>query len=263
MVVTFVVGPIDYTCRVLDKQRLNKQKVEAKEILDASLIDSNIQQNIRRGWINHPAVKMWKGYSNGLRYYFNKITEECINRGMKNNMQLYEFTENQLNNIHQETIEEYLAQKEYIITERQEQINFDKIILPWWFNWEPLWLSHRASLCRKLPAYYEPIFMENILSDELTTQTQINKLINYLDKGYIWPEKLASTQILNFQPEYCDPIGTGAPAIYRWTLEQVLQWIDEPLINPKTGKKIKESKKGIYADIKKAAELYGIDTSIY
>jgi len=256
MVVTFVFGPIDYTCRILDKQRLNKQKVEAKEILDASLIDPNIQQNVRRGWINHPAVKMWRGYANGLKYYFNKITEECVNRGMKNNMPLYEFTEEQLNNIHQETIEEYLEQKEKS-TKEESTNDANKIILPWWFNWEPLWLSHQASLCRKLPAYYSNIFLQ-----EPTTQI-VNNLTEYLDKGYIWPEKLTPTQILEFKPEYCDPIGTGAPAIYRWTMEQVLEWIDEPLINPKTGKKIKESKNGIYGDIKKAAELYGIDVSIY
>jgi len=60
------------------------------------------------GWSNHPAVLMWKGYPNALKYYFNKITYACIRRGFNNKMPLYEFSEEQLNNIEYQTIQDYL-----------------------------------------------------------------------------------------------------------------------------------------------------------
>lgn len=42
---------------VLDKKRLGKQRVEAVQILNALLYPT-----AKKGWRNHPAVKMWKGY---------------------------------------------------------------------------------------------------------------------------------------------------------------------------------------------------------
>lgn len=235
MVVTFIFAPLNYTCRVLDNKRLNKQKVEAKEILDATMRTSG-------GWINHPAVNMWRGYANGLKYYFNRIVEECIKRGFNNTMHIYEFTQQQLDNIHYETIEEYIESKNQCKNQDKNQ-NQDQIIMPWWFTWPPLLYSHRCSLLRKMPIYYERFFSKDCLGD-------------YLDRGYIWPTNLSHEQILNFDPSYCAPIGTGAPANYRWTVEQVKEWQLNPLINPKTGRKIKESKKGIYGDLVKAEKIF-------
>jgi hypothetical protein len=37
-------------------------------------------------WANHPAVKMWKGYIDTLKHYYNVILQEWIDRGYKNNM---------------------------------------------------------------------------------------------------------------------------------------------------------------------------------
>jgi hypothetical protein len=234
MVVTFIVGSLDYTCDVLDLKRLNKQKVEANQILKASL-------GLTVGWSNHPAVLMWKGYPNALKYYFNKITYACIRRGFNNKMPLYEFSEEQLNNIEYQTIQDYLDNG------IPDQSN-DKIIFPWWFNWQPLIYSHRASLLRKFPEYYESIFQDNEL-----------EYSDYLSVGYVWPHKLTSHQILNFIPAYCDKIGTGAPAIYRWSEDDIVEWLNDIYVNPKTGRKINPTKKGIYADLKKAAKLYGLD----
>ena len=204
MVNTFVIGTLEYTCKNLDGKRLNKQKVEAMQIINALNGKS-------KGWINHPAVKMWEGHIDGLKYYFNKIVEECIKRGFKNTLELYDVDDN--------------------------------IDMPWWFAWKPLIQTHRSSLLRKMPEYYTNIF-----------EGKINK--KYLDKGYVWPSKLTQEQIDNFDVSYCEEIGTGAPANYRWSKEEVEIWLENRFINPKTGRKIKETKTGIYADILKAAKIY-------
>ena len=235
MVVTFVTGSLEYICETLDKKRLNKQKVEANQILKASL-------GLTKGWVNHPAVLMWKGYSNALKYYFNEITKACINRGFKNNMTFYDFSQEEINNIEYQTIQDYL----------ENGIPFEassnKIIFPWWFQWEPLIYSHQASLLRKFPEYYDSIFKNNF-----------NNLEKYLQIGYLWPHKLTPQQIIHFSISYRDNIGTGAPAIYRWSEEDVIEWLNNIYVNPKTGRPINPSKTGIYADLKKAAKLYGLE----
>ncbi len=227
--VTFVFGSLEFICDNLDRLRLNKQKVEANQILNASL-------GLTKGWVNHPAVLMWRGYANALKYYFNCIAEACVRRGFKNNMKLYEFTEEQLNNIEYQTVQDYLENG-------IPNVSSNKIIFPWWFQWSPLINSHRASLLRKSPEYYGSMFDQDVK--------------DYISTGYLWPHKLTKEQIEHFSIEYCDKIGSGAPAIYRWTREEVDKWINNLYVNPKTGRKIKATKTGIYADLKKAAKLYG------
>jgi hypothetical protein len=73
----------------------------------------------------------------------------------------------------------------------------------------------------------------------------------------VWTHNLTPHQIEHFSLQYCAPIGSGAPATYRWTTEEVVQWRNNPLVNPKTGRLIKPSKTGVYADLKKAEKLYG------
>ena len=52
---TFITS-IDFKlcARVLDRQRLGKQRVEVLQILQTLLGEST-------GWRNHPCVRMWKG----------------------------------------------------------------------------------------------------------------------------------------------------------------------------------------------------------
>ena len=49
------------TAAVLDSVRLNKQMVETTQILTALLE--------HRGWVNHPATHMWRGYERNLLDY--------------------------------------------------------------------------------------------------------------------------------------------------------------------------------------------------
>lgn len=67
---------------VLDWRRLGKQRLEALQIY---LIISGIAPKSR--WRNHPAVRMWRGYTDHLAAYYNTILSEWIRRGFNNTMQ--------------------------------------------------------------------------------------------------------------------------------------------------------------------------------
>ena len=98
----------------LDYKRLGKQRVEAKQIID--ILSSDIQSR----WRNHPAVKMWNGYENSLKSYYNYTIIEWVGRGYNNSMKLFSMTE--------ETIPPWLT---------EEFCN-----------------AHRSNLLRKHPIYY-------------------------------------------------------------------------------------------------------------
>ena len=88
MVNTFIPYPDFNECaKVLDNKRLGKQRVEAKQILDIITGKSK-----GKGWKNHVAVNMWRGYENALTLYYNTIVQEWMNRGFKNNMPIIVIT---------------------------------------------------------------------------------------------------------------------------------------------------------------------------
>ncbi|MFH1358568.1 MAG: pyrimidine dimer DNA glycosylase/endonuclease V [archaeon] len=115
---TFLPYPnIEKSLKVLDSKRLGKQRVEAFQILNIL-----IRRTKAKGWRNHPAVKMWKGHTNTLKFYFNKSLEEWISRGYKNNMKF-------------------------------ENIK-GKIVFPKWFRNRKFHSSHKSNLLRKDKKYY-------------------------------------------------------------------------------------------------------------
>jgi hypothetical protein len=113
----------------LDSRRLGKQRVEAYQILNILL-----GRTSTNGWKNHPAVKMWKGYENALKLYFNKSVKLWVARGYKNNMKF-------------EVIE-------------------GKIILPPWFGDKNFHASHRSNLLRKDYVYYSKLGWQESLDLE-------------------------------------------------------------------------------------------------
>jgi len=64
------------SAQCLDRQRLGKQRVEALQLLKALNGET-------KGWVNHPCVKMWKGYEECLILYGLVICQEWGNRGYK------------------------------------------------------------------------------------------------------------------------------------------------------------------------------------
>lgn len=60
----------------LDYKRLGKQRVEVLQLLRALHGET-------KGWVNHPAAKMWRLYTNYLVEYGNAICSEWTHRGYK------------------------------------------------------------------------------------------------------------------------------------------------------------------------------------
>ena len=107
------------TVKVLDDKRLGKQRVEAFQILKALRGDY-----AKTGaWENHPATRMWRGYSPALTAYMNTCIKEWCCRGKNNTM---------------------------------EKINIhgDDVVLPPWLGDPDFHASHRSNLLRKDPQFY-------------------------------------------------------------------------------------------------------------
>lgn len=121
MMTFIVIGDFVLNAKLLDDQRLAKQRVEARQILDAIMNGT--------GWKHHPIVCAWRYYTDALKYYTNCIILEWIRRGGQNNLPLYEIP--------------------------------PIIMIPWWSQWDRLHQSHRAMLVRKNPYYYNDKFTVN------------------------------------------------------------------------------------------------------
>lgn len=46
----------------------------------------NALKGVSKGWVNHPAVRMWRGFEDALETYQAAIIDEWVRRGYKNNM---------------------------------------------------------------------------------------------------------------------------------------------------------------------------------
>lgn len=113
------------SAKVLDRQRLGKQRVEAYQILQAIT-------NPSYGWQNHPAVNMWRGHHWGLFDYAVIIIAEWTYRGYKDSI--------------------YMK-----LMKMKHQINPCNILiedLPSWLGNEQFHASHRSNLLRKFPEHY-------------------------------------------------------------------------------------------------------------
>ena len=73
--------------RELDNKRLFKQALEAWQILMV-LCELDPQGNHRtpKGWVNHPAVKMWRGSEYYLYFYACQMLDEWERRGFKSTL---------------------------------------------------------------------------------------------------------------------------------------------------------------------------------
>lgn len=110
------------SARALDRQRLGKQRVEAKQIMLA-LSDPAY------GWQNHPAVRMWRGHSAALAEYGYWVCSEWIARGYRDS--LLPFFE--------------------------ARMDVDPA-LPRWLANPAFCRSHQSNLIRKLPGHYRPLW---------------------------------------------------------------------------------------------------------
>lgn len=70
------------SAKVLDNKRLNKQALEGWQIM-MTLLELDPEGNHRtpKGWVNHPAVLMWKGHESLLWVYVLSMVKEWKARG--------------------------------------------------------------------------------------------------------------------------------------------------------------------------------------
>jgi hypothetical protein len=114
---------------VLDYKRLGKQRVEVLQILRANL-------GLTKGWVNHPASKMWAGHEAGLCAYGLAMCDAWTAKGYKDTC----------------------AYK------MQELIRPDANDLPDWWGRTDIIESHRSNLVAKFPEHYRN-FYPNVVSD--------------------------------------------------------------------------------------------------
>jgi hypothetical protein len=101
------------TAYILDDKRLNKQITEAGQIID-------ILAGKKVYYVNHPAVRMWVGNVDALKYYYNIMLKVWLERGKnyKNPpfklsvLELYHPTWTNDERVH-ETHKQRLLQKDY------------------------------------------------------------------------------------------------------------------------------------------------------
>jgi hypothetical protein len=83
---TFVPTTTGYAdiAKTLDRQRLNKQALEGWQIMMTLLeLDPQGNHRVPKGWVNHPAVRMWRGYEYQLCEYVQSMVTEWKSRGYK------------------------------------------------------------------------------------------------------------------------------------------------------------------------------------
>lgn len=82
---TFIpIATTDFSeiAKTLDNKRLNKQALEGWQILmTLTELDPEGNDRIPKGWANHPAVKMWRGYEKALLDYIIAMCDEWRSRG--------------------------------------------------------------------------------------------------------------------------------------------------------------------------------------
>lgn len=118
---TFLAYPsFAESAKVLDRQRLGKQRLEALQILRTLRGESS-------AWQHHPAVRMWAGHEYLLAVYGKTICEEWRRRGYRDNL-----------------IGRFVPSGQEIV--------------PPWLGDSRLHDSHKAALIAKFPEHYQPLW---------------------------------------------------------------------------------------------------------
>jgi mRNA-degrading endonuclease YafQ of YafQ-DinJ toxin-antitoxin module len=142
MVNTFLpTADFKESAKMLDRQRLGKQRVEVIQLLKANL-------GMTKGWRNHPAAVMWRGYELALANYGIAICGEWMKRGYRDTCALQIVTLHSAGMVAGSTTE-----------------------FPPWLGDEDFHRSHQSNLLRKAPEFYSQYNWD--VSDDLP---------------YVWPK---------------------------------------------------------------------------
>jgi hypothetical protein len=130
------------SARILDRARLGKQRVECFQLLCVNLGLKKIRNNgiasliehEAKGWKNHPAALMWKGWESGLLSYMEECNIEWKNRGYNG------------------------VESEWNFSAIRDRITPSSEKIPAWYGRESFHRAHQSNLIRKMPEYYGPLF---------------------------------------------------------------------------------------------------------
>lgn len=106
----------------LDNNRLNRQRLEAKQILTTLVRGEG-------GLVHHPAVQMWSGHELSLARYGAVMCEEWTSRGYKDTLWKW-------------------------FVEIAACLSLETMEVPSWLGDDAFHASHRSNLLRKDPAHY-------------------------------------------------------------------------------------------------------------
>lgn len=116
----------------LDRLRLGKQRLEAKQILMILLSETDSP-----AWRHHPAVLMWTGYTSALAAYGRAVCAEWKRRGYR------------------DSLLQYFRDRSPSIPDLD---NIPALLLPPWFGDTAFHKSHQSNLVAKFPEHYGPKF---------------------------------------------------------------------------------------------------------
>lgn len=118
----------------LDYQRLGKQRVEAWQILNCLRgVDNDGAPKDHKGWVNHPATKMWEGHIAALARYGMLCCMEWRRRGYNDSL-----------------LERFRGVHDLFT------MWGDADTLPTYLD--DIADSHKSNLIRKLPEHYQPLW---------------------------------------------------------------------------------------------------------
>lgn len=134
----------------LDNKRLLKQLLEGRQVYQ--IIAEN---RTTGGWVNHPAVKMWRNYDMGLYSYLVAIRNECEKTGIS-----FQKNWDAIRTIH-----------------KNNWNRGSKVVMPPWWKDDRVHLSHRQNLYLKDKELYY-CFEESMLEPRSRCCDKCN---------YFWP----------------------------------------------------------------------------
>lgn len=128
---TFLPFPeFHWSASVLDNKTLGAQRVETLQIMTILLLDE--------GWVDNPAVKMWRGHERMLLAYQQAICNEWVNvRGFKDT---------------------FWDQTRILFLDMVKNPMAIPMIPPKWIGNVDFHISHQSNLLRKDEAHYRPQF---------------------------------------------------------------------------------------------------------
>ena len=156
---TFLPGGSSFlnTALDLDNKRLIKQGVESYQIL-------RVNAGLTKGWVNHPACKMWRGHEGWLYLYTIRIYDEIAARGFK-----------------ADTISKVAD------LVREQDPDWKDDVPPPWLKDDRVMITHRGRLFEKDPTYYP----------QFEHYSKIYKKFVCCDNGkctYFWPSHTVDYQ---------------------------------------------------------------------